>query len=206
MELIGQYDSPFVRRTAIAFHIMGLDFRHNPLSVFSDYAVLHAINPAVKVPTLITDDGTVLQDSSLILEYAERLAPEKSLLPRDTAQYLKAQRITGLALAANEKAVALVYEQNLRPAEKRHQPWLDRVTDQLHGALKAQEDEAAVCKTPWLCGEKMQLCDITAAVSFRFIKEKLTGQFSLNTYPHLAALSAKAEATEAFLACPYPAE
>lgn len=204
MELIGHYDSPYVRRVAISLHRMGLTFRHNPLSVFADYDALAAINPAVKVPTLVTDEGVVLIDSTLILEYAEHLVPaDQHLMPTDADQYLRAQRIIGLALAANEKSVALVYEHLLRPPEKRHQPWIDRVTDQLAGAYRALEQEAAIAPQLWLCGDQMLEPDITAAVSFRFTREMLAERFSLRDFPHMAALSARAEETDAFRACPY---
>ena len=36
MFLIGQYDSPFVRRTAIAMRLYGLSFEHRPWSTFGD--------------------------------------------------------------------------------------------------------------------------------------------------------------------------
>jgi hypothetical protein len=53
----------------------------------------------------------------------------------------QALRRIGLALAACEKSVQVVYEHNLRPREKLHQPWLERVTGQLHAALQALQDE-----------------------------------------------------------------
>jgi hypothetical protein len=43
-------------------------------------------------------------------------------------------QILGLALAACEKSVQIVYEHNLRPAEKQHAPWIERVTGQLLAA------------------------------------------------------------------------
>jgi glutathione S-transferase-like protein len=36
MILIGQYDSPFVRRVAIALRLYGLAFQHRPWSTFGD--------------------------------------------------------------------------------------------------------------------------------------------------------------------------
>ena len=68
-----------------------------------------------------------------------------------------------LALMACDKTVQIVYERTLRPAEKQHQPWLDRVTKQLHAAY-AQLEQAADILT---CAPRMQ-SDITAAVAWRF--------------------------------------
>jgi glutathione S-transferase len=61
-----------------------ITFSHEPLSVFSTFDDFAAINPVMKAPTLVTAEGTILMDSSLILDYAGRLAsPERSLLPDD---------------------------------------------------------------------------------------------------------------------------
>ena len=118
MRLIGMLDSPYVRRVAISLQLMELPFSHEALSVFRNFEAFAAINPVVKAPTFITDDGTVLMDSALILEYLECLVPPgRSLMPRETAVHARAQRITGLALAASDKSVQIVYERNLRPTE-----------------------------------------------------------------------------------------
>ncbi|WP_347329100.1 glutathione S-transferase N-terminal domain-containing protein, partial [Ralstonia pseudosolanacearum] len=80
MKLIGMLDSPYVRRTAISLKLLGLPFEHAPVSVFRHFDAFRAINPVVKAPTLVCDDGTVLMDSTLILDYAEALAG-RSLMP-----------------------------------------------------------------------------------------------------------------------------
>ena len=83
MQLIGMLDSPYVRRTAIALRLMGLPFEHRSLSVFSTFEQFRAINPVVKAPSLVCDDGTVLMDSTLILDYAA----EKVYLDRIDSLY-----------------------------------------------------------------------------------------------------------------------
>ncbi len=55
------------------------------------------------------EDGTVLMDSSVILEYAQALA-RRSLLPRELADLQSDLRIVGLGLAACDKSVQLIYE------------------------------------------------------------------------------------------------
>ena len=86
----------------------------------------------VKAPTLVCDDGEVLMDSTLILQYAEATkANGRSLWPGDPAELQHDLRAVGLALAACETSVQIVYERNLRPAEAQHEPWVARVTGQL---------------------------------------------------------------------------
>ncbi|WP_346895765.1 glutathione S-transferase [uncultured Roseibium sp.] len=203
MKLIGLYDSPYVRRTAVSLHLLGLPFEHEPLSVFSAYETFAAINPTVKAPTLVTDDSVVLLDSTLILEYAERLvAAERSLTPEDPKLFARAQRIVGLALAACEKTVQIVYELNLRPEGKRHQPWLERIQIQLAAAYEQLETEVQN-GSPWLFGDRPLQADVSAAISYRFTREMLPERLDPALHPNLAALSAYGEQTEAFLACPF---
>src|SRR3546814_13817471 len=83
MKLVGMLTSPYTRRVAISLSELGVEFEHMPVSVFSDYAEFRALNPAVRAPTLLLDDGTLLTDSHVIIEHFDRLAGESSLWPRD---------------------------------------------------------------------------------------------------------------------------
>ncbi len=130
-------DSPYVRRVAVSLQLLGLPFEHQSISVFRGWDRFRAINPVVKAPTLVCDDGTVLMDSTLILEYAAALARPRSLMPAAVADLPAALRTIGLALAACEKSVQIVYEQRLRPEDKQHEPWLSRVSGQMLAARAA---------------------------------------------------------------------
>jgi glutathione S-transferase len=202
MRLIGMLDSPYVRRVAISLRLMQLPFSHEALSVFRNYEAFSAINPVVKAPTFVTDDGVVLMDSALMLEYLERLVPrERSLDPHETTAHARAQRIVGLALAACEKSIQIIYERNLRPPEKHHQPWIDRVQAQLEAAYRLLEQEVTTAK-PWLFESRPLQADITSAITWRFTQDELPGVISRDRHPALAALSARAERMPEFLAFP----
>lgn len=201
MQLIGMLDSPYVRRVAISLQLLGLPFEHRSLSVFRTFDQFSAINAVVKAPTLVCDDGTVLMDSTLILDYAEALAAPKSLMPRGLAQRQAALRTIGLALAACEKSVQLVYE-NFRPAEKRHQPWVDRVTGQLHAALGALEAELAQRPRP-AGGQGIGAAEVATAVAWYFNEQMQPGTLQDAAYPRLRELSAWAEQLPEFKAAPH---
>lgn len=202
MRLMGMLDSPYVRRAAISMRLMGLPFQHQPLSVFRDFDAFADVNPVVKAPTLVTEEGVVLLDSTLILEYVERLAPAaQRSTPVDIHDHLRAQRILGLALAACDKTAQIVYETDLRPVEKHHHAWLERVRGQLRAAYRLLEDEIGDGRT-WLFGERPLLADVTAAVAWRFTTHMLKEGIGALQYPNLARLSERAEATAAFQAFP----
>jgi glutathione S-transferase len=71
-----------------------------------------------------------------------------------------------------EKTAQIVYEHNPRPAQKRHQPWLDRAQSQLAAAYRLLEVEIGTAD-PWLFGKKPLQADITSAVAWRFTREML---------------------------------
>jgi glutathione S-transferase len=202
MQLIGMLDSPYVRRVAISLQLLELPFEHQSLSVFRTFDEFSRINPVVKAPTLVCDDGTVLMDSTLILQYAQALAQPRSLLPRELPRLQRELRLTGLALAALEKGVQIVYEHGLRPAEKWHEPWLARVTGQLLAACSALEHELAQQALAHTSANLTQ-AGVTVAVAWHFLQQMLPEVVPAQPHPHLVAFSARAEALPEFLAAPH---
>ncbi len=203
MQLIGMLDSPYVRRAAIALQLLELRFEHNPLSVFRTFEQFSAINPVVKAPTLVCDDGTVLMDSTLIVEYAQALAgPRRRLLPEAIPELQHALHVEGLALAACEKSVQIVYEQQLRPTEKQHAPWLGRVTGQMQSAYAALE-QAVAHRAPAMERGTIGRAGVSTAVAWHFTQALLPGMVAPDRHPALAALSAQAEALPEFQAAPH---
>ena len=200
MQLVGMLDSPYVRRAAISLRLLGVPFEHRSISVFSTFEQFSAINPVVKAPTLLCDDGSVLMDSTLIVDYAQSLSG-RSLLPADPARRLHELRLTGLALAACEKTVQIVYERKLRPAEKLHQPWMDRVQGQLAAAYSALERELVAEPLP-ASEETMTQAGISTAVAWAFTQLLTPDAVSPRDFPALAAFSAQAESLPVFLAAP----
>jgi glutathione S-transferase len=192
MQLIGMLDSPFVRRVAITFDLQDIPFEHKALSVFRNFDEFAAINPTVKAPTLVLDDGSFLIDSTLMLEYGDALTG-RSLLPAAPAARARALRAIGPALAACEKTAQIVYEHNLRPAEKVHQPWLDRVQEQLLAALKLLEAEVDPFDV-----DALDQAAATAAVTWSFVRLMVPQIVAGDAFPRLAAWTARAEALPVF--------
>lgn len=202
MKLIGMLDSPYVRRVAISLQLLGLRFEHQSLSVFRTYAEFGRINPVVKAPTLVCDDGEVLMDSTLILEYAEALVRPRSLMPAGLRELQHELRLIGLALAATEKSVQIVYEHGVRPPEKLHGPWLARVTEQMLAAYGELEQELAARPLP-AAGQPLGQAGITTAVAWHFTQQTVPQAAPAAQFPRLVAYSAAAESLPAFQAAPH---
>ena len=202
MQLIGMLDSPFVRRVAVSLQLLELPFAHRSLSVFRGFDEFRRINPVVKAPTLVCDDGSVLMESTLILEYAEALAAPRSLMPRSLADRLRALRQIGLALIACEKGVQIMLERSVRPAEHQHTAWLERVQSQLAAALSGIE--SGLSQQPLACTrETIDQPGISCAVAWQFVQHAVPDRARLAAYPLLQAHSTAAELLEAFRRAPH---
>ena len=200
MQLIGMLDSPYVRRVAIALIIARTPFIHRPISLFRHIDQFSQLNPLLKAPTLLTEDGAALMDSSVILDYLAGADPRiAALTPSRAPQRLVALRATGVALTVMEKAVQRHYERMLRPAEKRHEPWVDRVMSQLTAGLGALDAELP--GSGWIGGE-MGVADISVACAFGFTRSVLADVAETGRYLNLGGFCARAEALPAFRAAP----
>ena len=175
MMLIGMFDSPFVRRVAISMKMLGIEFEHADWSVGRDFSRIREFNPLGRVPTLVLDDRTSLAESSAILDYIDELAgAQRALLPASGAARRESLQLMALAIGAADKGREVIYESAFRPPEKRHEPWLQRVTGQMHGALA--ELERAVQRrgsNRWLVADRTLQPDITLGCTLTFLCESV---------------------------------
>ena len=203
MILVGMPDSPYVRRVAVSLKRMGIAFEHQQVSVFRHFDRFKAINPVVKAPSFVCDDGTVLMDSSLILDHIESVAPPaRRLMPSEVLARREALRLIGLAMAACEKGVQMVYEKEQRPADKRHLPWMERVIGQANAAYGELERTAAARGEGWLQGAEPNAADIAVACAWRFGQYYNAVEVPAAGYPALVRHSRRAEALPEFASTP----
>ena len=191
------FDSPYVRRVAIAMTLLGLEFEHRNWSVGKDFDRIRDYSPIGRVPALVLDSGEVLAESAMILDYLDSLVgPQRALLPVEGIARRQALRLIGLATGAADKGIMIVIERVFRPEEKRHAPWTDRCLLQAHGALAELEKHCAARNGQWLVGESMTLADITVACSATYVREAVP--LDLRAYPQLLAHVERCEALPVF--------
>ena len=197
MILIGQYDSPFVRRVAIAMTLYGLDYEHRTWSVFGDADRLAEVNPLRRVPTLVCDDGVALMESHLILDYLDECAgADRALIASSGIARRDALRICALACGIADKAVSLFYEMKLH--DEASDIWTERCRAQIGGALAMLESERAAQSTPYWGGATISHADIATACALRFVAEAHPGVIDRKMIPALADLADRCEALEVF--------
>lgn len=202
MILIGQYDSPFVRRVAVALRLYGFDYEHRPWSVFGDAEAIAAINPLRRVPTFVTDDGEALIESANILDWLDELAgPDRALIAHSGVERRAALKICALASGLADKAVSLVYERVIH--ERATPVWVARCEAQIAGVLDLLETDRAN-RGSWWFGDRIGHADIITACVLRFLGEAHSGLFDRVKWPALAAHAGVCEALPAFQAVAQP--
>lgn len=191
MILIGQFDSPYVRRVGIALRLYGRPFEHRPWSAFGDAAALQAVNPLMRVPTLLLDKGEPLVDSVTILDHLDEQAADAALLPRRGVARRQALRYTALAMGVADKAVALFYERRMHATVS--DTWEARLLAQITTTLAVLDQSL---RGAWF-GDTLTHADIAMACCWRFLSEAHPS-LGLWAYPALADHAARLEAIPAF--------
>jgi glutathione S-transferase len=203
MILIGQYDSPFVRRVGVALTLYGIAFEHRPWSVWADGEALGRLNPLRRVPTLELDGGEVLIESGAILDALDEMAgPARVMLPRSGPERRRALKLCALGSGLADKAISLFYEGVLHAAPS--DVWIQRCEAQIEAVLGALEADRAGSQTNWWLGAAIGHADIMAACALNFVREAHPRRFDVGRWPRLAAHAARCEALPAFQAIRQP--
>ena len=198
MILIGMYDSSYTRRVAIAMALYGMAFEHRAWSVGRDFDRIREYSPLGRAPTLVLDDGEVLTESAMMLDYLDDVVgPQRALMPATGLARRDAQRLIALATGAIDKAVLIVLERIFRPVEMHSELWLSRCRVQVEGALHELEKAcAARAGHDWLIGDTMSHADIAVACFTTHLREALP--LDLAPWPALRAHVDRCEALPVF--------
>jgi len=199
VKLIGAYSSPYTRRVAITLRHYGIAHDLKKVTPFgSTKERLRQINPVAKIPILELDGGEIVTESHVILDYLDTLVSEdKRLTPATGHERRKIQNLCGIASAAVDKLVTVLYEFHFRPKDKVYKPWTKMCDEQTADGfrwLDAQLDNKR------FFGSQITQAEITAAVFWQFAVEKRARFCERMNCSQLQALSEEMEQTSAFLA------
>jgi glutathione S-transferase len=199
MLLIGVNRSPFTRRVAITLHIYGVSFEQRDLSGFANRDEVRLRNPLGRIPALVLDDGETLLDSGAIIDHLDEVyGRDRALTPPAGAGRRAVLKVAALMMGACEKFLHAAYERNQRPAEKRHQPWIDDCIAQASHALAAADAMIDPKDTYMLLGRLTQ-ADVTAFIAERL--GRVVGGIDTDVaMPRLCALTRRLAEHPAFQA------
>ena len=183
MKLIGSHASPYVRKVRIALaekrieYEFVLDNPHAPDSVASQY------NPLGKIPVLVTDDGTPVYDSSVIVEYLDMVSPVGRLIPEAGRARIQAKRWEALADGLLEAAVLIVVEKR-RPASRQSKDWIER---QMHKVMQALSSGSHnLGERSWFVAEAFGLADLALGCALGYLDFRFPDIDWRGAYPNLA--------------------
>jgi glutathione S-transferase len=200
MLLIGMFDSPFVRRVAVSMNLLAIAFEHANWSIGKDFDRIRQHSALGRVPALVLDDGEVLTESAVILDYLDDfVGTQRALLPPTGKARRDALRLVAFSIGAAEKGRDQIYERVFRPQARQHDVWVDRLQTQMHGALGELERYCSARDAgQWLVGSTMSQADITATCAYTFLNEALPAAGIEKRYPRLASAAARCEQLPAF--------
>lgn len=193
MILVGQYDSPYVRRVAVSLRFLGFAYEHDQRSVFGDFDSIRGTNPLGRIPSLVLDDGQVLVDSAAILDWLDQtVGAERALVPPGGPARVRALQRIALACGGIDKLGAANYERLLRPAAFRWPEWIARCLQQATGALETLNRET------WR--EQIDQAQITTGCFLGYIALTAPEMMPPGRYPTLDQLWSRLKARPEFVA------
>ena len=160
LKLRSSPSSPFVRKIRIAASVLGLEreIATEPADTMNANDSIRQQNPLGKIPALLLEDGTVLFDSRVILEYLDHRAGGGRIIPKDASARFAALRLQALADGMMDASVLLVYEGRWRPAERHEPKWIDLQSGKVARALAALEAAPPALDAPPHVGQIALAC------------------------------------------------
>lgn len=187
--------SPFGRKVKIAASVLGLSARVSvvPADTTNPADALRQQNPLGKIPTLILEDGQVLYDSRVIVEYLDHSAGGGQIIPHGKARF---PVLCGQALADGimDAAIMQIYELRWREEGRREPRWVE------HQAGKVARGLAALELAPPALNERPDIAAIATACALGYLDFRFAGEWR-SAHPGLVAwLDAFAAAVPSFAA------
>jgi glutathione S-transferase len=161
--------SPFVRKVRIAAGILGLDGRIKlePADTVNPSDTVREQNPLGKIPALVLDDGMVLFDSRVILDYLDHLAGGGRIVPAEPKARFEALRLQALADGLMDASILQVYEGRWRDPAKHEPKWVEHQAGKVARALASLEAAPPALAAPPTVGQIALACAL-AYQDFRF--------------------------------------
>ncbi|MFZ6649019.1 glutathione S-transferase family protein [Undibacterium sp. TJN25] len=186
MKLIGSLTSPYVRKVRIVMAEKKLDHTLLLEDVWAPDSTIQQSNPLGKVPCLLMEDGLVMYDSRVIVEYLDTLTPVGKLIPANGRERAEVKCWEALADGIMDAAILIRLEKNQRTEALQSASWMDRQMKKVSAGLKAMSE--GLGESPFCTGNHLTLADISVAcavgwLSFRFPEIDWRGD-----YPNLAKL------------------
>ncbi len=188
MKLIGSPTSPYVRKVRVVLAEKKIEYKFVEDNVWGAGTQIQNFNPLGKVPCLVMEDGSVIYDSRVIVEYLDTLTPVGKLIPGTGRERAEVRTWEALADGMMDATATARLEQTWpgRTEAQRSRAWIDRQLGKVHAALKAAS--VGLGDAPWLCGTHLTLADIAVASALGYVEFRYPDIAWKQDYPNLAKL------------------
>jgi len=170
MKLLSATPSPYARKVRIALIEKGIPFELKTEMPWNPGTAAPKFNPLGKIPVLVLDDGRVVHDSKVIVEYLEMLGRPPQLLPADPSLHLAHKQIEATADGVCDAVVLIVLERSRAPALQ-SSDWIGRQLRKVEAGTGALEDELGARQ--WFVGSALGLADITVGCMLGYLDLRL---------------------------------
>ena len=185
MKLYYSPTSPYVRKVSITAEVTGLAdsierISSTPHPINRDQAIV-AQNPLGKAPTLVTNDGLVLYDSRVIVEYLDTYATRDHVLPPAGDARWRVLTLQALGDGILDAALLIRYEGVTRPPELQSDAWRNGQMSKITDGLDRLEHEASSL------GHDLDIGNIAIDCALGFLSFRMPELDWQSSRPHLAA-------------------
>ncbi len=196
MKLIASKTSPYARKVRIVLAERHLDADYLDENVWSADTKIQLYNPLGKIPALVLDDGTVLYDSRVIVEYLDGVSPGSRLIPENNRERAMVKRWEALGDGIADAGIAIFLERKRPPAQQGAE-WISRQFGKIEGAIAAAARELSDRK--FCQGDVFTLADIALACALLWVEYRLPEVAWRSTYPNLCAWVERIEVRQEFI-------
>src|SRR5471030_1264939 len=141
MKLIGSLASPYVRKVRVVLAEKKLDYQFELENVWAPDTTIDKLNPLGKVPSLVMEDGNVMIDSRVMVEYLDTLTPVCKLLPPNGRDRADVKCWEALADGLLDAAILVRLERTQRAPELQSEAWVERQLRKVQLSLKSMSEQ-----------------------------------------------------------------
>ena len=179
MKLYGSLTSPYARKVRIFLIEKGIDYEFITEGPSDPAGNVARLNPLGKVPLLIRDDGEVIFDSPMIIEFLDDLTGYP-LIPAGKTRW-QAQRWHALGQGILDAVVTRLMETR-RTAERRDPAIIDKQEGKVAAALRFADEHYK--KGKYLVNNSLTIADISLGVALEYIDFRYPHDWR-SLYPNL---------------------
>ncbi len=202
MKLIASLTSPYARKVRVVLAEKRIECELQVEIPWAENTSVPNYNPLGKIPVLLMDDGTVLYDSRVIVEYLDHASPVHNLIPKEVRSRLLAKRWEALGDGICD-AAASAYLEGKRPVPQQSSEWILRQEQKIFRGLAAASEELG--EQTWCMGDSYSLADIALGCALGYLDLRFAHIQWREAHANLAGLAVRLNERSAFVSTVPPA-